>query len=128
MISGRIYQDHLEDLLDALRKSRQFVAGMGFEQFADDDKTIFAVVRALEVVGEAAKQIPEEVRQKYETVPWRDMAGMRDKLIHHYFGVDLRVVWKTLDEDVPFLIPIVEEAVIEERKKQWLVQEEGKSK
>lgn len=116
MTSDRVYLDYLEDLLDALQKAEQFVAGMSFEEFAEDEKTVFAVIRALEVVGEAAKKIPEGVRQKYGAVPWRDMGRMRDKLIHHYFGVDLRVVWKTVEEDVPALIPVIERAVIEEEK------------
>jgi uncharacterized protein with HEPN domain len=115
MTSDRIYVDYLEDLLDALRKSHHFIAGMGFEQFVEDDKTAFAVVRALEVVGEAAKQIPEGIRQEYAQVPWREMSGMRDKLIHHYFGIDLRVVWKTVKEEVPQLIPVIEEIVVREK-------------
>lgn len=117
MSPERIYRDYLEDILDALQKSRQFVAGMSFEQFADDDKTVFAVIRGLEIVGEASKQVPEEVRGRYKEVPWREMAGMRDKLIHHYFGVDLRVVWKTVLEDVPALIPALKEVIA--REESW---------
>jgi len=70
MTSDREYVDYLEDLLDAMHKSRQFVSGMRFEQFVADDKTVFAVIRALEVIGEASKQVPESVRQKYAQVPW----------------------------------------------------------
>lgn len=84
------------------------------ERFSKDDKTVYAVVRALEVVGEAAKQIPPEVRQRHQRVPWREVAGMRDKLIHHYFGVDLTVVWKTVEEDVAMLISIIRDVIAEE--------------
>jgi uncharacterized protein with HEPN domain len=76
---------YLRDILDACNKAQQFVAGMSFEQFADDDKTTFAVIRALEIVGEAAKKVAPEVRANYPKVPWREMAGIRDKLIHDYF-------------------------------------------
>ena len=92
----REFLDYLRDIQEALEKLEKFTRGMNFEAFAKDDKTSFAVIRALEIIGEAARKIPKSVRSRYPDIPWQDMAGMRDKLIHDYFGVDLRVVWKTL--------------------------------
>lgn len=77
------------------------VEGMKYEDFIKDDKTVFAVIRALEIIGEAVKNIPLEVRNKYPSIPWRELAGIRDKLIHQYFGVKLDVIWKALKEEIP---------------------------
>lgn len=77
--------DYIEDIIGALNKSMKFVEGMEYEDFIRDDKTVFATVRAIEVIGEAVKNIPEDVKKEYPEIPWRDMAGMRDKLIHEYF-------------------------------------------
>lgn len=99
----RTHEDYLKDILDAIASIEEFTSGMDFEDFSKDRKTQFAVIRALEIIGEAAKAIPEDFKREHPEVPWREMARMRDKLIHAYFGVDLRVVWKTLKEDVPFL-------------------------
>ena len=103
MNSERIYADYLEDILDAITKVAKFIKGMTFDQFSADDKTAFAVIRALEIIGEAAKHIPEQVRNSYPKLPWREMTGIRDKLIHDYFGVNIKVVWKTATEDLPKL-------------------------
>ena len=107
MSGGRSHADYLRDILDAVANARQFVAGMDYEQFARDAKTAFAVVRALEIIGEASKRIPPDVRTRFTNVPWREMSGMRDKLIHDYMGVNLRVVWQTVQEDLPALEPAV---------------------
>jgi len=103
----RTYIDYLADILDAIEKVTRFIEGMNFEAFSQDDKTVFAVVRGLEIIGEAAKQIPSSVRDSHPEIPWREMAGMRDKLTHGYFGVNLTVVWKTATEDLPTLEPAI---------------------
>jgi uncharacterized protein with HEPN domain len=92
---------YLRDILDAASKARDFVAGMTREEFEADDKTVFAVVRALEIVGEASKNVSAEIQDRAPEVPWRAMAGMRDKLIHAYAGVNLAVVWRTVHEELP---------------------------
>ena len=103
------YIDYLEDIFQAAIKAEKFVAGMRQAEFDDDDKTKYAVVRALEIIGEAAKRVPDTFRSRYSAVPWRSMAGMRDKLIHDYTGVDWEVVWKTVQEDVPEVKRLVKE-------------------
>ena len=104
MSRPRVHLDYLRDMLDSAEKAILFVGGMDFKQFAQDDKTVFAVVRAIEIIDEAARKIPKEFREKYGDIPWRDIAGTRDKLIHEYFGVNLSVVWRTVQEDLPILV------------------------
>lgn len=82
----------LTDIMQAIDAIEGFVQGLDRDQFEQDDKTVSAVIRKLEIVGEAAKVIPEEIREKYSQIPWKEMAGMRDKLIHFYFGVDYGLV------------------------------------
>jgi len=108
---AREHIDYLGDIVEAAEKAVEFVRGMTFEQFLIDDRTLFAVVRALEIVGEAAKRVPESVRGRYPAVPWSTMAGMRDKLIHDYFGVSKPVVWKTATEDLPPVVPVLRQIV-----------------
>ena len=103
MKNKRVTLDYFEDILDAIEKITIFVEAMTEEQFLKDTKTVFAVIRALEILGEAAKKIPEKTREKYPNIPWRAMSGMRDKLIHDYIGVNLKVVWRTIGDDLPGL-------------------------
>lgn len=111
MKEKRDSSDYLRDILDAIDKIAQFTRGMSSGQFASDDKTQFAVVRAMEIVGEATKHIPKTVRTRHPQVPWAKMAGMRDKLIHGYFGVDLEIVWQTATQLIPTLRPLIAKAL-----------------
>ena len=84
-----------------MEAAEKFVNNWTFEEFTEDLKTQFAVIRALEIIGKATKNIPSEVREKYPSVQWKDLAGIRDKLVHAYFGVNLEVVWLSVKEGIP---------------------------
>ena len=120
----REFIDTLRDILDAMEKIERFTEGMNFDQFAGDDKTVFAVIRALEIIGEATKKTPRSVKARHPSVPWREMAGIRDKLIHEYFGVNLAVVWNTVRQDIPSVKPLVA-GVVEEAARQTGRRREG---
>ena len=100
-MKSRHYHQSLQDIIDAAEDIEKFMAGVSLERLTGDRKTLFAVAKALENIGEAVKQIPAAVRHKHPDVPWKDMAGMRDVLVHDYFGVDAAIVWKTVHEDLP---------------------------
>ena len=95
--------DYLDDIREAVEKIERFTNGMEYDEFTEDPKTVDAVLRNFEVIGEAAKNIPEDVRREYSDVPWSEMAGMRDKLIHGYAAIDLQIVWTTIQEEIPAL-------------------------
>jgi len=98
----RLVVDYLRDILEAAEAMDEFVSSVdSVETLRTDRKTIYAVIRAFEVMGEATKRVPQSFRRQHADLPWREMAGMRDKVIHDYFGVDLDVIWKTATEDVP---------------------------
>jgi len=98
--------DYIQDIVDAMDKVLKFVKDMSYDEFIQDDKTVFAVVRALEIIGEGVKNIPDDTRENYSEIPWKGMAGMRDKVIHEYFGVNLKLVWKTIKERIPEIKPL----------------------
>jgi uncharacterized protein with HEPN domain len=112
----REYLDYLQDMLDNAKRALQFIAGMEYKAFEKDEKTVYAVIRAVEIIGEAAKNVPPEVQKKYPNVPWRDISGMRDKLVHRYFGVNMEVVWQTVNEDLPFIIDVIANMIEKESR------------
>jgi uncharacterized protein with HEPN domain len=111
--STREITDYLNDINDSIADISNFIGDMTFEEFESDKKTQYTVVHCLEVIGEAVKKIPVDVRNQYPHIPWKEIAGMRDKLIHEYFGVDLETVWTTIIDDIkPLKVRIVQ--IIEE--------------
>lgn len=99
----RDYKVSLEDILEASRKIRAYTEGLSQKAFAADPKTLDAVVRNLEIIGEAVKKIPDEIRSKHPTADWKRIAGLRDMLIHEYFGIDVEIIWDIVQHKLPAL-------------------------
>lgn len=91
----------LEDIVSCCDKIGRYTLGLAFDQFRSDEKVIDAVARNLELIGEATKRIPADLRGRYQDVPWRKMAGLRDVIVHGYFGVDIQLLWDIVQKDVP---------------------------
>ncbi|MBM3710131.1 MAG: DUF86 domain-containing protein [Actinobacteria bacterium] len=99
---------YLKDILAAMNAIEKFVNRKDFKKFKKDDMRLSAVVRKFEIIGEATKNIPEEIKLKYSTIPWKDMSGIRDRLIHFYFGIKYELVWETIKKDIPKVKPLIE--------------------
>lgn len=104
----RDYRFYLTDVLEAMQSIERFVEGISLEDFITDDKTTSAVIRKFEIIGEATKQVPDQIKQSHPEIPWKEMAGMRDRLIHVYFGVDYQMVWQTIKERIPKVKPQIQ--------------------
>ena len=103
------FLDYIEDILDAMEKAETMLSDVDFDEFEEDYQLNFAVVRALEIVGEATKRLPESLREQYSEIPWKDMAGMRDRVIHGYDAINLRVVWETVKGRIPEIKPNIQQ-------------------
>jgi uncharacterized protein with HEPN domain len=102
-VSHRDWRFRLDDIVEALDRIFEYVQGMDYDSWGKDRKTIDAVVRNLEIIGEAAANVPENIQNQFTEVPWYQMKGMRNILIHEYFGLDNEVIWITIQDDLPFL-------------------------
>src|SRR3989337_2889437 len=105
-MSNRADTDFLKDIREAIRRITAYLGGMDYETFMRDTKTQDAVIRNLEIVGEAAKSLSDQLRLENPQIPWRGMTGIRDRLIHHYFGVNLDIVWQVVLVELPELVPL----------------------
>lgn len=109
----RDVQDYLRDMLAETRIARELVEGIGFDEFTADLRTHRAVIRTLEVIGEAAARVPPDIRARFSEVPWRDIAAARNRLIHGYDRVDMELVWDMVRVDLPVLQPALERILSE---------------
>ena len=100
-MSSRVWLFRIQDILDALERIDQYIQGTDLNQFKSDQRTIDAVVRNLEIIGEAASRIPEPIIQNHHQIPWKYMKAMRNLLIHEYFGVNVEIIWQTIKHDLP---------------------------
>ena len=101
--------EFLSDIREAVKRIEQYIEKMNYEDFLNDIKTQDAVVRNLEIIGEATKNISNDFKEKYPQIPWKKLAGVRDRLIHHYFGINYDIVWVIVKEELPEIISRIEE-------------------
>lgn len=113
----RLQSLYLKDIVDAITKILEYTKNVSYDDFCEDAKTIDAVVRNYEIIGEAAKSISGEIKSAYSDVPWKEMIGMRNKVIHEYFGVDTDIVWETTRSILPGLKTSLEDIYKSELKK-----------
>ena len=103
----------LADIAEAMAKIRRYTEGLDFEDFAANDMVVDAVARNLGVIGEAARNVPDDIKQGHPQVPWSRMIGLRNLVVHEYFGIDLRIVWEIVRVNIPETRPVIE-AILEE--------------
>ncbi|MBS3069495.1 DUF86 domain-containing protein [Candidatus Micrarchaeota archaeon] len=109
----------LTDILEQIDAIGQFIKGhKDAASFSKDQKAVYACARALEILGEAAKNLPKEMTEKYPEIPWKNIIGMRDKLIHAYSGIDLEILWKTASERAPEIRPAIRKMLQEQEKEE----------
>lgn len=112
-MADRLQEDYLRDIIEHIAHITNFVEGVSYTEFLRNVEKIFAVIRALEIIGEAANHIAPQFRSRYPSVPWQEMIGMRNIVVHGYFGVNTAVIWRTVQEDIPPLRKQIEQILLE---------------
>jgi uncharacterized protein with HEPN domain len=107
------FLDYIDDILDAMDKAEILLTDVTYDQFIGDFRIHYAVVRALEIIGEATKRLPSSLREEYPTIPWRGMAGMRDRIIHGYDMMDYEIVWNTVKDVIPRVQPLLKQIQVD---------------
>ncbi len=102
-MSNRPVELLLNDIIEAIDRVAQYTEGLSFDAFSKDRKTIDAVVRNLEIIGEAANRMPDEFKEKRSNVEWHKVVGLRHRIVHEYFGIDLQIIWQIINTDLPEL-------------------------
>jgi uncharacterized protein with HEPN domain len=113
----RDYRDFLQDILSACQSIIRFTDGMTLEMYLSDEKTRYAVMRGYEIMGEAVRHVPEEVKSSHPSIPWTTMAAVRNRIVHAYFGIDDTILFATIDAELKPLLPRLE-ALIHEHDQQ----------
>ncbi|OYT54433.1 MAG: hypothetical protein B6U72_02615 [Candidatus Altiarchaeales archaeon ex4484_2] len=107
----------IEDILESMNKIRAYTKNMDYNQFHQNNMAVDAVLRNLEVIGEAAKNIPDPIKEKHPNIPWKKMVGLRNIAIHEYFGIDLTIIWEITTKNLPETKPEIEEMLGNLKKK-----------
>ncbi|MCG2712734.1 MAG: DUF86 domain-containing protein [Candidatus Omnitrophica bacterium] len=97
----RNYKLFIEDILDAINKIETYTKGLSYEMFMAQEMVVDAVIRNIEIIGEAARNVPENIKRKYSYIPWKRMIGLRNITVHEYFGVDLDIIWEIVSKNLP---------------------------
>ena len=110
-MSPRDWKDRIKDILDAIAEIQKFTRGLGFKTFRDDDRTIRAVEMNFIIIGEAASLIPDEITERFNEIPWHLMRAMHNRIVHVYFQVDEKLMWDTVQNDLPPLVPALKKLI-----------------
>jgi uncharacterized protein with HEPN domain len=102
-MSKRKWELFVEDILESINLIEEYIKDMDFEQFKNDRKTIDAVVRNFEIIGEASKNIPEEIKKQHQDIDWKGIIGFRNRIAHEYFGVSVSIIWNIIKKELPYL-------------------------